>query len=55
MLSVMDHSGCFIHLLINLGKSETEVLTSIPLFLEEGKHFSQMECLRGQGCFNASF
>jgi hypothetical protein len=39
MLSVMDHTGCYIFLRVCLGKNDPEVFTGSPLYLREGEFF----------------
>jgi hypothetical protein len=61
MLSVMDHTGRFIYILICLGKKDREVLTSSPLHPLEGDYFSDNEwvssddALDGDGWFLCSY
>ena len=51
MLSVMDHRGHYIYLHLTLGKNDREVLTSSPLYLQEGDFFSDGEFLVADGAF----
>jgi hypothetical protein len=51
MLSAMDHSGHYIYLCLTLGKNDREVLTSSPLYLQEGDFFSDGEFLVADGAF----
>jgi hypothetical protein len=47
----MNHSGHFLYLWITLGKNDRKVLTSSPLFLEEGEYFSVIEFTAADGAF----
>jgi hypothetical protein len=51
MLSAMDHSGHYIYLCLASGKNDREVLTSSPLYLQEGDFFSDGEFLVADGAF----
>ena len=52
MLSVMDHSGRYIYVRVVLGKNDREVLTSSPLYLQEGEYFSDGEFVAADGAFD---
>jgi len=55
MLSVMmDRSGRYIYLHRTLGKNDREVLTSSPLYLQEGDFFSDGEFLAADGAFEGN-
>jgi hypothetical protein len=50
-LSVMDHNDPYIFVRVSLGKNDQEVLTSSPLYLQEGDYFSADEFLAADGGF----
>ena len=52
MLTVMDHSGCYIYVKVVLGKNDREVLISSPLYLQEGEYFSDGEFVAADGAFD---
>ena len=52
MLSVMDHTGRYIFVRVSLGKNDREVLTSSPLYLQEGDYFSADEFVAADGGFD---
>jgi hypothetical protein len=52
MLSVMNHSGRYIYVQVVLGKNDREVLTSSPLYLQEGEYFADGEFVAADGGFD---
>jgi hypothetical protein len=61
LLSVIDHSGCYIFARLCLGKNDREVFTASPLYLQEGEFVSIDEfvaadgAFEGDGCLRCSF
>jgi hypothetical protein len=51
MLSVMDHTGRFTFVRLALGSNDREMLTSSPLYLQEGEYFSEGEFVAADGGF----
>ncbi len=51
MLSVMDHTGRYIFLLLCLGRNDREVFTGSPLYLREGEFFSDNQWISSDGAF----
>ncbi len=45
LLSVIDHSGCFIFAMFSLGNNDREVYTTSPLYLCEGDFFQMVNLL----------
>jgi hypothetical protein len=51
MLSVMDHTGRFTFVRLALGSNDREMLTSSPLYLQEGEYFAEGKFIAADGGF----
>jgi hypothetical protein len=51
LFTVMDHSGRFIFARVSLGGNDRDCYTDSPLYLQEGKYFSDDQFVAADGGF----